>query len=180
MKRFVVLLALLVLAGGAVFAQTDTQTVTFNITQVQLIEVDDNSTGVALGFDTATLLAGDPVSTGDTDSDTWLWYTVVGDGTGTITAAITASSLGGVALPGGTDLLIEALSAPNGTPAAGPLSLGSGAQIIVNTLGSGNTGRTSGTSGAQVEYTLDITDPAAFDLTENGANVTVTFTISAT
>jgi hypothetical protein len=179
MKRItMVVLALLLLASAAVFAQTANHTVTITISALAVIDRDVANVNLGL---TPPVNPGDPV-TGST-GNARLWYTVVNAGaTGTISAQLSAGTLANV--PTGTNLWIRATSAEYGnalaagTGPAGAYELDSlAAHTIVNSITSGATGRTAG-DGAPILFTFEVADPTVLDTSQSGT-MTVTYTIAA-
>jgi hypothetical protein len=179
MRRIIIVLALL-LAGAALFAQTQANhTVTITIDAFACIARDVADVALAVQ---PPGTPGNP-ATGDT-GDQRLWYTVLNAGaTGYITAALTAGTLAQV--PDGTSLWVlaesaeygNALNAGAGPGGSYPLTVGGAAQTIVNSITSGATG-TTGTDGADILFTLQVDTPASLDTSQDGT-LTVTYTIAA-
>lgn len=150
------ILVLAVLLIGAVvgFAQQDSHTVTVDIGNVQVLEI--SNAGI-------TLNSGNPSApglsdfTGDTDSTTELYYTLLSSSTGTITAQVD------VLPPANTSLTIEAINVAGYGSSAGvvtPVATATDYAIINTVPASIATGRAG--AGPNLEYVLSFTGvPAA-------------------
>ena len=172
---FMAVILVLVTIGLAAWAVTDTATQTFNVDVNSIAVIDVTAPPVDLAI-TAPLTGGaDPVSA--SDSTTYAQYTsTVSSKTRKITAEISAGSL-----PGGTTLNLEATGIPGaneGTYVGGGVDL-IGVKDIITGIGSCATG-TLDTDGAQLTYTLSITDGIVTDLVADEGNpITVTLTLTA-
>lgn len=175
MRKYLVLALAVVLVFGlgsvALAAEdTATQTVTITVDEIAVIDVTGNPGTLEI---TAPEAGGaDPE--GDTDNTTYAQYTsVVEIGTRTITAAIDA-------IPDGLELKLEAVTPTGGEGTVGNgveggITLGTIAGDIITGIGSCATG-TEATNGANLTYTLNITDLAS--LVADTTDVTVTLTLT--
>lgn len=174
-KRNLLILALLVLAGTAVFAQTTaSHPVTLEVNAVAIIDLNDTG-AITLSNALGATLPGDPPSVGSTDATKYLRYTVVSAGSGLITVHWEAADQA----PAGVELsVVAAVGAGEGTAAAAFTFPDNDATAgnLVTAIPSCYTGR-GATDGANLTYTYAVTDPALLTVGDNHT-VTVTYTIA--
>jgi hypothetical protein len=172
MKRILVVLALLVVAGFA-FAQTDTAAHNVIMNVVAVAALDLNSS-VAITLNTvAPVNAGDP-PTGETNNTKVLWYTAL-NAVG-LTRRITVNWGGADAAPAGTSLTVIAVVEAGAGTASAAVTISNVAQSLVTLIPSVATGRL-GTDGAALTYSFNVVTPAS--LVEGaGTTVTVTYTLT--
>ena len=167
MRKYLVLALAVLLVFGlgsvALAVNTAEQEVTITVNEIMEIAVSDNPG--ALIIDTAT--AGAP-PTADLDDSTYALYTSVvsTDETRTITAAIDA-------IPAGLELKLEAAPPTDCGTTAGAVALTTTAASIIENIGSCATGTETG---ANLTYTLSVTDVTK--LVADTTNVTVTLTLT--
>jgi hypothetical protein len=162
----------LMTATTVIAADTATQTVQLNVDDICVIDV----TG-----DPATLTISAPAVGGQTpadatDNSTYAQYTsVVPSGT---TRLLTANWGAGDSAPSGTQLGLEvtSLTAGCGTAVGGGITVSGTAQNIVTAIASCATG-TGATDGAQLTYTLSVSNMGALDSTDD-QTVTITLTLT--
>ena len=172
MKRFLVLLVLLALTGGAVFAQA-THTVTLSIPSVAVIRLDD-ATNMTLVVNPPAVGSEGLSVTGDTDSRR-LWYTLITSGPGAkITVQLSPGTLANV--PAGLDLTVVTVLPEQGNAAPVATLDDLAAHDLVTSMTSGATGQGGG-DGASVTYTLVIANESLLAVTAGGT-MNVTYTIS--
>jgi hypothetical protein len=175
MKRtsvLVVVVCCFLTAGVTLAADTATQTVQLNVDDICLIDVTGDPPALAI---TAPAAGGQPPQ-GDSDNSTYAQYTsVVCSGTA---RAVTANWGAADAAPAGTQLSLEvtSLTAGCGSIVAGGVNMSSTAQNIVTGVGSCATG-VGATDGAQLTYTLSVTDVTQLDACDD-QTVTVTLTLT--
>jgi hypothetical protein len=173
MKRFLVLLGLLALAGGAVYAQTATHTVTLSIPSIAVIRLDD-ATNMTLVVNPPAVGSEGLSVTGDTDSRR-LWYTLIRSAaTAKITVQLSAGTLANV--PAGLDLTVVTVAPEQGNAAPVATLDDLAAHNLVTSMTSGATGQGVG-DGALVTYTLVIADETLLAVNPGGT-MNVTYTIS--
>jgi len=173
MKRILVALALLVIAGFA-FAATavdNSQVVTLTVAEVAMVGLNlaGNITLNVVAPATAGLA---PV--GQTDSTKYLRYTAVN--AGVLTRFVTAQM--SVAAPSGTQLTLTALpgiaTAGQGTGLS--VTLSTTAQNVISGIGSCYTG-VGVTDGAKLTFSFVVVDPTLLVVDTAGVNETITLTL---
>lgn len=177
MKRNLILAGLLILlAGGAVFAQTTaSHQVTLEVNAVAIIDLNDTGL-ITLSNTLGAILPGQAPSTGSQDATKFLRYTVISAGTGLITVQWQGTDRA----PAGVELSVDA-NVPGGMGTnAGPVTfvdLDATAYNLVENIPSCYTGRAVG-NGTNLTYTYTVADPGLLVV---GADetVTITYTISA-
>jgi hypothetical protein len=192
MKTLKIILSLFLVFSTAVgFAQDDTDdfhTVAISIPQVALVDIESTggSNNLTLGFDAPTE-AGEPLMDPTDDTSLWLNYSSIKSVAGTTyTVSVSLDAV----LPG-VDINVTAGDDAGGgdgtlgAPAGAAVTLTTGEQTIVSTIGSSYTGDGSG-SGHNLTYSVDgattgVTGNASYaDLVATtGETVTVTYTITA-
>jgi len=174
MKRALALLAVLLLAGAAAFAQTtDSHLINFNLTASALIDLDSAADwDIALALSALPADAGLPPTGGPYTTTRYLWYTVLSGGA----AALIQANLDS-ALPAGLSLqLVANVGAPGaGTKGAGQTiaAVDNVARNLVTGIGSCYTTRGAPPAGAAVAYTADMNGYTGTSITR-----TLTYTIS--
>ena len=162
----------LALAGLAGAASTATQTLSMQVGSICVVSVTGNPSTLSV----AAPGTGGQTPASGTSNTTYAQYTstVAAGQTRKITAAWGASD----AAPAGCALKLTATPnvGTNQGTSAGLVTLTSTAQDLVTTIKSCATG-TSGSSGAQLAYSLDVTDPTALVA---GATKTATVTLTLT
>ena len=190
MKTLKITLSLFIIFSTAVgFAQDDADdfhTVVISIPAVALVDIESTggSNNLTLGFDAPTE-AGDPLMDPTDDTSLWLNYSSIKSVAGTTyTVSVSLNAV----LPG-VDINVTAGTASTGggdgtlglVTSAG-VTLTTGEQTIVSTIGSSYTGDGSG-NGHNLTYSVDgaTTGNASYaNLVANtGETVTVTYTITA-
>jgi hypothetical protein len=173
MKRKLVLLAVLLLAAAAAFAQTtDSHLINFTLTESALIDLDS-----AADMDFSLSLSALPADaglapTGGPYTDTrYLWYTVLSNDTNPLIQANLDS-----ALPAGLTLQLVATVGAGGAGTKGTgqtiAAASNVAQSLVTGIGSCYTGR-GVADGAEVDYTLTMSNYTGVTIAR-----TITYTIS--
>ena len=170
--------AFVIALSASVLGENDTATQTFevNVDEIAVIDVSGNPGTLTI---TAPTNGGDDPVEPAADSSTYVWYTSVIPAmeTRTIDAVITDGTL-----PPGTKLNLTAAT-PTGTGNCGTavalgVDLSGTAGDIITDIGSCATGQ--GTGGAQLTYTLTITDIGSLVVTSaNSITVTLTLTESS-
>jgi hypothetical protein len=153
-------------------ADTATQTVQLNVDDICLIDVTGDPAALAI---VAPAIGGQTPADA-TDNSTYAQYTSVV--CGATTRAVTANWGGGDAAPSGTSLSLEvtSLTAGCGTAVAGGITVDATARNIVTGVTSCATG-TGGTDGAQLTYTLSVSDVTQLDSCDD-QSVTITLTLT--
>ena len=189
MKTLKITLSLFIIFSTAVgFAQDDADdfhTVVISIPAVALVDIESTggSNNLTLGFDAPTE-AGDPLMDPTDDTSLWLNYSSIKSVAGTTyTVSVSLDAV----LPG-VDINVTAGDDAGGgdgtlgAPAGAAVTLTTGEQTIVSTIGSSYTGDGSG-NGHNLTYSVDgaTTGNASYaNLVANtGETVTVTYTITA-
>ena len=175
MKRILVVLALLVVAGLA-FAASASTTQAVNITIGTVVAIGIDPVG-AIGLSTAAGVPGAPV-TGTSDNSTYLRYTVAASAACRVTAQMD------VAAPAGTSLtLLAAIGSGGGGGSQGTLP-GGGLPVTLSNLAANNiitaiancyTGTNAG-DGANLTYTLVVSGSPASGTTPIVVTLTLTDT----
>jgi hypothetical protein len=168
---FVAVLCLIV-AGAVMGADTATQTVQLNVDDICLIDVTGDPAALTIGAPGV----GGQTPPDATDNSTYAQYTSVV--CGAAVRSLTAQWGAGDAAPSGTELSLEvtALTAGCGSAVGGGVTMNGTAQPIVTTIGSCATG-TGATDGAQLTYTLSVTDDTQLDSCDD-QTVTITLTLT--
>jgi hypothetical protein len=158
--------------GAALAADTATQTVQLNVDDICVIDV----TGDPAALTIAAPAVGGQTPADATDNSTYAQYTSVV--CGAAVRALTANWGAGDAAPSGCELALEvtSLTAGCGSAVAGGITMTGTAQNIVGSIGSCATG-TGGTDGAQLTYTLSVTDMTQLDDCDD-QTVTITLTLT--
>jgi hypothetical protein len=173
MKRIMVVLAVLLVAAAAAFAQTsDSHLINFNLTASALIDLNDAADwDIALALSALPADAGLPPTGGPYTTTRYLWYTVLSGGSAALIQASLDSDL-----PAGLSLqLVANVSAAGaGTRGAGQTiaAVDSTARSLVTGIGSCYTTR-GATDGAAVAYTADMSGYTGTSIVR-----TLTYTIS--
>ena len=173
MKRILALMAVLLLAAAAGFAQTtDSHLINFNLTASALIDLDSAADwNVGLTLSALPADAGLPPTGGPYTITRYLWYTVLSGGS----AARIQASLDS-ALPAGLSLQLVAVVGPGGagTKGAGTTiaAADATARDLVTGIGSCYTTR-GATDGAAVAYTANMSGYTGTSIVR-----TLTYTIS--
>ena len=176
MKRFLVVLAMLAVAGLAFAASASTtHTITINVAEVVLVGLDDTNLITLSTVEPGT--PGDP-PTGSSDNSKYLQYTTVNSGA--TTRRVTAQM--SVAAPNGTALQVSAaiVGGGAGTPGngVGNVTLNTAAaQDIITGIGSCYTGSAADTDGANLTYTLLVPTPGSLVV---GATASPVITLTLT
>ena len=160
------------LVGPVLAADTATQSVQLNVDEVCVIDVTGDPAALTI---TAPALGGQTPA-GVSDNSTYAQYTSVV--CGAAARSLTANWGGADAAPSGCSLSLEVtgLTAGCGSPVVGGITVSSVAQNIVGSIGSCATG-TGATDGAQLTYTLSVSDHTQLDSCDDQA-VTVTLTLT--
>jgi hypothetical protein len=158
--------------GPAVGADTATQTVQLNVDEICVIDVTGDPAALTL---TAPATGGQSLADA-TENSTYAQYTSVV--CGAAARALTANWGAGDAAPSGCQLALEvtSLTASCGSAVGGGITVSGTAQNIVATIGSCATG-TGATDGAQLTYTLSVTDQTQLDSCDD-QTVTITLTLT--
>ena len=173
MKRTLVLLAVLLLAAAAGFAQTsDSHLINFNLTASALIDLDSAADwDIGLTLSALPADAGLPPTGGPYTTTRHLWYTVLSGGS----AALIQASLDS-ALPAGLSLQLVANVGAGGAGTRGAgqtiAAVDDTARSLVTGIGSCYTTR-GAAEGAAVAYTADMNGYTGTSITR-----TLTYTIS--
>ncbi len=173
MKRALALLAVLLLAGAAAFAQTtDSHLINFNLTASALIDLDSAADwDISLALSALPADAGLAPTGGPYTITRHLWYTVLSGGS----AAVIQANLDS-ALPAGLSLQLVATigAAGAGTKGAGQTiaAVDDVARNLVTGIGSCYTTR-GAAEGAAVAYTANMNGYTGTSITR-----TLTYTIS--
>jgi hypothetical protein len=172
MKRLAVLLAVLLLAGAAAFAQTtDSHAINFTLTESALIDLDsDAAMDFALSLSVNPADAGLPPTGGPYAGTRHLYYTVLSEDTNPrIQASLDAD------LPAGLTLSLTATLGAGGAGTQGVAgaiaAVDSTARDLVTGIGSCYTGRAP--DGTAVAYDLTMANYTGTSITR-----TLTYTIS--
>jgi len=177
MKKSLILAGLLILlAGAAAFAQTSADhQVTLQVNAVAIIDLNDTGL-ITLSNTLGSILPGEEPSTGSTNTDKYLRYTVVSSGSGLITVHWEATD----EAPEGVELSVDA-TVPGGMGSdGGPYTfpdLDATAHDLITNIPSCFTGRAPG-NGANLTYTYTVVDSSALNVGDS-ETVTITYTISA-
>ena len=155
--------------GFTMAGNTDNHDVTLQVNSIAEIAV---TTDVSLTVTAPTTPGAIPQD--DTDNSAYLQYTstVPSSQTRNITAAWEGSD----SAPAGTQLKLQASPQSGKGTGAGEIVVSSSAQNIVTAISSCYTG-TGGSDGAQLTYTLEVTDATAL-VASASETVTVTFTMT--
>ena len=173
MKRILILLAVILLAAGAAFAQTqDSHLINFNLTASALIDLDSAADwDVALALTALPADAGLPPTGGPYTTTRYLWYTVLSGGS----AALIQANLDS-ALPAGLSLQLVATIGAGGAGTKGSgttiATVDGTARNLVTGIGSCYTTR-GATDGAAVAYTANMSGYTGTSIVR-----TLTYTIS--
>jgi len=171
-KLLVVVIAGMFLLGlsGIGMAQTGSDNHTVTIVINEIAEINVTTASITLTVTAPGTPGADPQ--GDTDNTTYLQYTstVASGQTRTIDAKLDAAMLSGLSLA------VQATPGSGEGTSAGSVTLSTTDQSVITSIGSCATG-TGGTDGAQVTYTLSVTDPTQLTINA-GANYTVTYTLT--
>ena len=175
MKRILMVLALLVIAGFA-FAASANVTHVINLQVIEVVAVGLNDASAITLTTVAPVTPGDP-PTGQSNNSKYLRYTTVNSGV--TTRRVTAQM--SVAAPAGTALQLETTIGSGGAGTqgvtTGPETLtNASATDVITGIASCYTG-TGGTDGAQLTYTLLVTAPGSLVV---AAAVPVTITLTLT
>ena len=176
MKKIFVILLIVFTGIGSAFAATDTAShdVTITVSEVVLLELND-STGISLSTTSPGAGSAGLSVTGETDSTKRLYYTsLVSSGT---TRTITAEIDSAITLPGLALQLSSTAAGGTEGSGAGAVTLSTTPQTIVSNIGSCATGNTA-SDGANLTYTLVVTDENALQVDATGQTVTVTLTLT--
>lgn len=170
--------------GLAQVDNQDAHTVTINIPEVALLDIEPAaSTSITLA-PTAPTEEGDPVDfSGATNNSLWLNYSSIIGSTTEATRKVTVKMSG--TLPGGVDLKVLAGSYSGsgdgtfGTPAGSAVTLSTSDADLITGIGSCYTGD-GANSGNQLTYTLELKADSYEDLDfdETASNITVTYTLT--
>ena len=175
MKKTIVILMILCLAGVAAFAATSSanHSVTLNVPEVVLVGLNS---GTAITLNVVAPATAGNAPTGQTDATKYLNYTAVNAG-GTL-RNITVQWGGADAAPAGTSLKVVS-AAPTGTGTVGSATaqrtISAVAQTVVTGIGSCYTA--TGSTGANLTYTLSVDTPQGLVQGDNHT-VTVTYTLT--
>jgi hypothetical protein len=176
MKRILVVLAILAVAGVGAFAQTDSDAHNVLITVSAIAALDLNNTTDVVFTTTAPALAGDdpgPTSGAPaTDVTKRLWYTAC-NASG-FTRRITVG--GSVATPAGCTLTVNGNVEAGAGTNSGPITIGVAAQVLVTGIPSVATGRLVG-DGAGLTYSFWVSNPALL-VVGGPTTILVTYTLT--
>ena len=158
--------------GAVLAADTATQTVQLNVDDICVIDV----TGDPAALTIAAPPVGGLIPADATDNSTYAQYTSVV--CGSAVRALTVNWGAGDAAPSGCELGLEVTSLTSGcgSAVAGGVTVSGTAQNVVGSIGSCATG-TGGTDGAQLTYTLGVTDETQLDSCDD-QTVTITLTLT--
>jgi hypothetical protein len=174
MLRYTILfVALFIGFAGTLFAaDTANQSVQLNVDEVCVIAVTGDPAALNI---TAPATGGQPPASAS-DNSTYAQYTSVV--CGAAKRSLTANWGGADAAPSGCSLSLEvtSLTAGCGSIVVGGITVSSMAQNIVTTIGSCATG-TGATDGAQLTYTLGVSDHTQLDSCDD-QTVTITLTLT--
>jgi hypothetical protein len=161
-----------IVAGAVIAADTATQTVQLNVDDICVIDV----TGDPAALTIAAPAVGGQTPADATDNSTYAQYTSVV--CGAAARSLTAQWGAGDTAPSGCALSLEvtALTAGCGSAVGGGITMSGTAQPVVTSIGSCATG-TGATDGAQLTYTLSVTDDTQLDSCDD-QTVTITLTLT--
>lgn len=167
-----------IVSASAQDNRTDNHIVTVAIPAVALLDLESSATKNFTATFVAPTEAGDKLAVPTPVATTWLNYSSIQTGTKTKRVEVTTTTLAT-----GVDIKIEAGVAVNtvgakGTPVVGGITLSTGNQSIIGTIGSAYT-LTGYGNGHQLTYSFDTTlDDAKYgDIREGSQQVTVTYTL---
>jgi hypothetical protein len=179
MKRILVVLILLAMAGVGAFAQTDSDAhnVVITIAPIAALDLNDNTTDVVFTTSSPALAGNDPgplVGAPATDVTKRLWYTAanLGSAVRTITVSTVTSA------PAGTALTVLAAVEVGAGTTGGTIDIDTaGSAILVSAIPSVATGRGIG-DGAGLTYSFWVSNPAALVVGVAPTTIVVTFTLT--
>jgi len=174
MKRSTVvfLVTCFALVGSALATDTETQSLTMNVSPAVVLDVTSASITLEIGAPGSG--GADPAD--DIDNSSYAQYTSILNG-GTA-RNLTAAWGGSDAAPAGCSLKLEvgSLTAGCGSAVSGGVTITSDAQNIVTAIGSCATG-IGATDGARLDYTLCVDTATSLDASDDqSATITLTLT----
>ncbi len=176
--------ALLALMASAAMANTDSQALTLDVNEIAVLDATASTPATIALTVTAPAAGGDSVVlTGTPNATSYAQYTSVVDSAETRTIS---AQLASDVIPAGLKLNLTA-GTPTGTGTVGSeVALGedftngdTGGGDIITAIGSCETGSET-TDGAQLTYTLSVTDISSVVATATQVSITVNLTMTAT